>query len=303
MSIGIFLPAALLCATVLVAACGTGEDRKMPEVEASVNGSEAPLHESTRSIARMERLELHDIPWAHVAGRHKDQELLVQKAVEARLDRDPEVMRSVERAKRQILAQAYLEKAAGQGLQSSAEEIRDFYRSNPALFGERRIYRVQELSVVMSPERTGDLEAKVAKAGNLLDVVRWLEAQQLPFHIVSATRAAEHVPLDLLPRLAKMKDGQVTVFPASQGASVVQRMQSRAAPLTEHQARPLIEQFLSNRKRLALAESEVKRLRAGARMRYAGARYGAATPAVAAPGAGGGVVAGESITRSLSGMN
>jgi EpsD family peptidyl-prolyl cis-trans isomerase len=310
MNFGTLLPVALLGLTVALAACGRTEDRKTPtQVAATVNGDEISVHQVTGAIARMGDLAPQDMKQAgaRVLERYIDQELLVQKAMEAKLDRDPQVMRSMESAKRQILAQAYLEKATGEALRISAAESKEFYQRNPALFAKRRIYRVQELSVAMSRDRTTDLEAAVAKARNLNDIVRWLKAQRLPFHIASATRPAEHVPLNLLQKLMDMKDGEITMLPTPQGASIVQRVQSQAAPLTEEQAGPVIERFLLNRKRLALAESEVKRLRAGARIRYVGefaaAHYGAATPAAApASSAGGSAGAQKWIARDLAGL-
>src|SRR5258705_3668177 len=61
-----------------------------------------------------------------------DRELLVQKALEAGLERDPLVAHSLESARRQILAQAWLERRAG-GAAARPEEVRAFYGENPAL--------------------------------------------------------------------------------------------------------------------------------------------------------------------------
>jgi hypothetical protein len=67
-----------------------------------------------------------------------------------------------------------------------------------------------------------------------------------------------------------MKDGEIAVFDAPSGAAVVQLVQAQEAPLSEREAAPLIEQFLSGRKRLELAAAEVKRLRDVARIEYVG---------------------------------
>jgi hypothetical protein len=58
------------------------------------------------------------------------------------------------------------------------------------------------------------------------------------------------------------------VFATPLGASVVQLVYSEGAPLNFEQASALIENFLAGRKRLAVAQDEVKRLRETARIEY-----------------------------------
>ena len=47
----------------------------------------------------------------------------MQKALKHKLDRDPQVMQAIEDAKRQILARAYIERAAAASSMESWEEI------------------------------------------------------------------------------------------------------------------------------------------------------------------------------------
>src|SRR6185369_1599295 len=82
-----------------------------------------------------------------------DRELLVQQAQQLGLDRDPEVARKVEEARRQVLAQAWLDRAAARDNRSSAAETAKFYDENPALFAQRRIYRFQELVVSVPADK------------------------------------------------------------------------------------------------------------------------------------------------------
>ena len=79
----------------------------------------------------------------YAGGQITDQELLAQEALEARLDRDAQVSNAIESAKRQILAQAYIERTVISASQPSPEQISRFYEDNPALFKSRRIYRVR----------------------------------------------------------------------------------------------------------------------------------------------------------------
>jgi len=76
-----------------------------------------------------------------------DRELLVQQAIRAGLERDPGVREAIEASRRQILADAWLDKLAA-GKTVSRDEIHAFYADNPSLFAERRVYRVRETRVL-----------------------------------------------------------------------------------------------------------------------------------------------------------
>ena len=225
-----------------------------PVVVAKVNGSEI--------FAR-------DTGGAQVLEKVIDRELLVQKALEAGLDRDPHVAQALEQARRQLLAQAYLERTAA-AARSTPDEVRAFYAANPALFAERRIYRLRELAVSAPPQLLDVLRAEAARATELEEVAAWLRQRNARFSAFNVTQPAEELPLSQLPQIARMNEGDIAVFATPLGASVVQLMHAAEAPLSEQQAAPVIEQFLAAKKRMELAAAEVRKLRDGARIEYVG---------------------------------
>jgi len=129
---------------------------------------------------------------------------------------------------------------------------------------------MRELTVAAPASLVDVLRAEAAHARDLDEVARWLHVRDARFGVSAATVPAEQVPLGHLTQLAGMKEGEIAVFAAPAGASVVQLVQAENAPLTEAQATPLIEQFLAGRKRLELAAAEVRRLREIATIEYAG---------------------------------
>src|SRR6267378_1844678 len=268
-----------LCLSVLIAlavalsSCGKSDVKKSSgQIVAKVNGDEISVHQINSAMARS-----NDIPpgeakqlAAQTLERIIDQELLVQKALKDKLDRDPQVLLSIEDAKRQILARAYIERAFAASSTQSWEEIRKFYQENPALFERRRIYRVHELVVVAPREKLDALKAATAGEKSLQDVTAWLKSQKLVFQVAMSNRPAEQIPLEILPQVSEMREGQIAVIPTPRGASVVQLLQAQEASLSEQQATPIIEQYLQGRKRLAVAQAEVRRLREQARIEYVG---------------------------------
>jgi EpsD family peptidyl-prolyl cis-trans isomerase len=199
-----------------------------------------------------------------------DRELLVQKALQAKLDRDPQVVQAIETSRRQLLAQAYLERAAA-AAKSTPDEVSAFYSENPALFAQRRIYRLRELVVTASADQLELIRSEAASATDLDEVAGWLKWRNLKVGpVTGATQPAEQLPLGHLSRLAGMRQGEIAVFASAPGATLVQLVHAQDAPLTEQQAAPLIEQFIAGRKRLELAAAEVRRLREVATIEYVG---------------------------------
>jgi hypothetical protein len=179
-------------------------------------------------------------------------------------------MQAIEDAKRQILARAYIERAAAASSTEGSEEIRKFYQENPALFERRRIYRVHELVVVAPREKLDALKTATAGMKSLQDVTAWLKSEKLAFQVAISNWPAEQIPMNILPRVFEMREGQIAVIPTARGASVVQLLQAQEASLSEQQATPIIEQYLHSRKQLAVAQAEVRKLREQARIEYVG---------------------------------
>jgi len=249
---------AALALIAIPAGCSVGEASapSSARVVAKVNGTAISLAQGSSSAETLDRVI--------------DRELFVQQAAKAGLDRDPEVARKIEEARRQVLAQAWLDRAAGRGRVPAAEVAR-FYAENPALFAQRRIYRFQELVVSTSADKLDLVKAELAGARDVEDVAGWLKWRGIKVSApASVTMAAEQLPLSYLPQLARMKEGEIAVFASPAGASVIQVVHAQDAPLSPEQAAPVIEQFLAGRKRLELAAAESRRLRETASIEYVG---------------------------------
>jgi EpsD family peptidyl-prolyl cis-trans isomerase len=257
------LVAMLAVAVAAAAACNRTED---PGVAARVNGHELAL---TRLSELMPAGERAREATARALEKAVDQELLVQGALDKKLDRDPRVAQAIEAARRQILAQAYVDRVVAPAA-ATREEIRQFYERNPALFAQRRIYRLQEVSIEGGTDKLQLLQQRASADSDLSQLTAWLKERNVPFSLATAVKPAEQVPLNYLPRLAEMKDGDIAVFSTPRGASVVQLVQYQDAALSESQAAPVIERFIASRRRLQLAEQHIAALRDKARIEYVG---------------------------------
>ncbi|HUO44278.1 MAG TPA: EpsD family peptidyl-prolyl cis-trans isomerase [Burkholderiales bacterium] len=298
----------LLVVALAVVSCGKSEDKKISsQIAAKVDGDEISVHEINFALARsgVNSPDQAKSATPQILEKLVDRQLLVHKAIEDKLDRDPQVVLAIDAAKKQILAQAYIEKTMAGAQKSSDSEIKDFYDHNPELFAQRRIYRFQELAVNIAPDKIPLLQQEVEKDKNMNDIAVWLRSQNIAFNVNNAVKTAEQLPMELLPRLAKMKDGTISLIAGGKGgASVLQLVQSKDVPMNEQESKPAIEQYLLNRKRIEIAGAEVKKLREKAKIEYLG-DFKAPAAAPSAPPAPPAVGAKpeNSIDKGLSGLN
>jgi EpsD family peptidyl-prolyl cis-trans isomerase len=284
-----WIPLAAIAAAAVLVGCGEKKDKAASQTAAKVNKDEVTVHQINFVLQQQRNLrpEQTDAASKQILERLIEQQLALQKADELRIDRDPRVVQQMEVARREIVARAYLDKVGEAAPKPTAEEIKKYYDEKPALFSERRVYSIQEISIEAKPEQIPELREKLAAAKNVNDFVEYLKASGLRFAGNQAVRAAEQLPFNTLDAMSKMKDGQAIVVPATNGMQVVVLAGSRSQPVTEEQSRPAIEQFLLNERKRKLVEDDMKALRAAAKIEYVGkfAEGAASAPATAAPAA------------------
>ncbi|MEY2893815.1 MAG: hypothetical protein RJA98_3723 [Pseudomonadota bacterium] len=261
------------CSAVLLAACsGKSGASSASLVAVKVNSDEVSIPQVNAQLSRMQGVPASqaDAARKQVVDGLIDQRLLVQQAIEMKLDRDPEVLGNLEGAKAQVLAQSYLQKTVAPKAKPDAAAIAKYYGEHPELFAQRRVYKLQEVATDLPKARLPELEKVVAGAKSLSDVVNWLRQQDAKVSTNAAVRGAEMLPLAALPRISAMKDGEMGVIAAGNQLTVLQIAASQSQPMNEAQAKPYIDQFLSAIKRDELVKAELVRLRGAAKIEYVG---------------------------------
>jgi EpsD family peptidyl-prolyl cis-trans isomerase len=285
---------ALLSAAALLAGCGDKKEKGASQTAAKVNKDEITVHQINFVLQQQRGLrpEQADVASKQILERLIDQQLALQKADDQKLDRDPRVVQQLEAARREILARAYVEKVGEAAPKPTPEEIKKYYDEKPALFSQRRIYNLQEIIVEAKPEQVAELREKLSGAKNINEFVEYLKTKEFKFAGNQAVRSAEQLPLQSLDAFGRMKDGQAMLLPNPNGVQVVVVAGTRSQPLSEDQARPIIEQYLLNERKRKLAEDDIKGLRSAAKIEYVGkfgegaasAPAASTAPAASAPG-------------------
>lgn len=265
----------LLLPLVLVA-CGkdTEKDKPATQIAAKVNSGEISVHQLNYVLARTNASTQNPEAAAKlrrgVLDRLIDQELVIEQALEKKLDRSPEVLMAMENARREILARAYLDQIAAGLVKPTVEEAKKYYAEHPQLFSERRIYNLQEIVIPAAAGVTAELRELLNGGKSLEDIINWLKSKDIKFAGGSATRPAEQIPLELLPKIHHLKVGQGLMMEGPQSITIMRLAAAQSAPVLEEAALPRIQQFLGNQRATEAAKEELKTLKGKAKITYMG---------------------------------
>jgi len=250
------------------------KDKQASQTAAKVNGDEVTVHQINAELQRATGGNVPQGANAEAASKRIlegliDQTLLVQQAKETKLDREPQVMQLLESSRRQILAQAYIERQATAS-PITPEEIKEFYTKNPDLFERRRVYAFREF-LFERAKFTDPVRDQLNAVKTPADVARVLNGAGIRYRETNNTRTAESLPIEALPRIAKMNKGDTFSFTDQNLSNVLMLMDYAEQPVTLERATPLIQQYLLNHRKREVAQSKVKELRAKGKVEYVGA--------------------------------
>lgn len=258
----------------IISGCGhkEGGSKADSQVVAKVNDSEISIHQLNFQLARLGKMDEQRAKAVapEVLKRLVNQELLKQEAVKAELDRDPRVMQAIEASKTELLAQAFLERELAKATKPSEKEIDTFYQEHPELFSERRLYKLQEIAVVVEPNQASKIKEGLQGLSDINQIAQWLKANNYQFNVNTNVRAAEQLPLNLLSQLYKRKDGEYVVVSSDKSVNIVHIGGSESKPVSREQATPMIEQYYLNQSRTQLAKRLLDSEAKNAKVEYFG---------------------------------
>lgn len=276
----------LACAVAVLiaaslAACGNKHEAKPGQALASVNGAEITVLQLNDELARA------NVPAAQQEQARKrvlealiDRQLLEAEAAKEKMDRDPKIMQSIERAKSTIVAQAYLQKRIGAPARPSHAEVEQYYNQNPQFFANRKVFDMRQL-VLATADVSDAVKAAIDSSKSLDDVATWLQEHKVKFARGQLARSTQELPPELSSKLLGMNKGQLFIIREGDRSMLLSINEIKDAPVALEQATPQIEQFLMNKKNKDAAEAEIKRLRAAAKIDYLNKADAPAAPAAA----------------------
>jgi EpsD family peptidyl-prolyl cis-trans isomerase len=258
---------------ILLAGCGDkGDDKKATQVAAQVNGEEITVHQINFALQRLGNVDPEQAKQAGAQALKTlvDKQLLVQQALEDKLDRDPQVSQALEEGRRQILATAYIERLTAGVTPPTDAEIQEYHDKNPALFAQRRVYKLQEIVLRPPAEKVEALKAKLGEIHNLNELVEWVKAEQIPARAAQNVKPAEQLPLELLPRLQNLNPGQSITLAGNGQFTILSVVDAQVQPIGMEQAKPLIERYLTGNRKREMADAKLQELKKKAKIEYKG---------------------------------
>jgi hypothetical protein len=150
-------------------------------------------------------------------------------------------------------------------------EIQKYYAEHPELFAERRVFDLEEFTFAAEGSVAAELRERLAKTRAMQEIADWLQSRGVSFEANRSVRAAEQVPLGILPELQAMREGDIGLFDVGAGHfQVVRVVAFKPDPVDEATATPRIQQFLFNRRSREYMAEEMKQIKERARIEYLG---------------------------------
>lgn len=276
----------VLIAAALLSACGGRGSGGDTQVAAKVNKGEISIHQVQTIVQRQPpqvAADRTERAAARVLEVLIDQELAAQAARDQGLERDPRTVQAIEAARRELLAHAYQDQIAAEVISPSSDEIDRYYEANPALFAQRRLYMLQEISVEATSAQLAQLHEVVTRARSGDELLQIMREVKLRHNVRYLAQAAEDLPLTLLEPLSRLEPGQSWLYAQAQGGRIFTVLQAQKAPIERRMASNAIGAYLLTERKRQRVATAMKGLRDSAKIEYVGSF--AQTKPSAAPGA------------------
>ena len=265
----------MLVAAAGLSGCGN-KDKKIGQSLVRVNGEDITMLQVNDELNRAGvQAEQQAVASKQLVESLIDRQLIMAEAVRNKIDRTPAVVQAIERAKAQIISQAFLESVVTKTPKPTRAEIDEYYQDHPEFFAKRKQFDLQQL-VIANKNFNDELKSIIDSAKSLDEVAAWMDKHGVQYTRGQATRTSADLPPQAVSKLLELPPGQL--FLVGEGGNRVLNIltNTKDSPVTALNAAPQIERFLSNKKSKEAAEVEIAHLRSLAKIEYLSASAPAA---------------------------
>ncbi|MDD5320335.1 MAG: hypothetical protein PHD43_06920 [Methylococcales bacterium] len=147
-------------------------------------------------------------PKKQIGNSLVDQSLLNQQAISDKMDRNPQILMSIEQVKCQVLTPSWLDKTTRDVNKSNVQKIEQYYQAYPTLLAKHKTYKLNEVSIGKADGKKNLITRHFFASKQVVELLTNLDAGKSAFQVNLTTELAESLPLEQLPALQGMKEGQ-----------------------------------------------------------------------------------------------
>ncbi len=254
-------------------ACSSEQKEKEPgQVLVSVNGEEITILQLNDEMRRAGvQAGQHETASKQLLESLIARQLTLAEGVRKKLDRTPEVMQAIERAKAQIIAQAYLQSIVSKVATPSKSEIDEYFQKHPEFFTQRKQIDMT-LLLIATQDLSSELKSTLDAAKSLDDVAVWLDGHNVKYARNQVSRTTADLPVEMAAKFREENKGQIFILNEQENSSLISVNAIKNSPVTAVAAAPQIERYLIKKKHNEAAEAEITRLRSSAKIEYLNAQ-------------------------------
>ncbi len=238
------------------------------QVLVKVNDSEITILQYRNILYSLGILTPSDSVKQDIINKLIDRELAVQQAYKQGLDRQPEVILQLEEAKRDVLARAWANQVAASAIPPNEDQIAAYHLKHPELFAQRKIFHLREANFAARLPMLPEIKKHFVEGQTIQQVADWLRSENVPFNEQLVIRAAEQLPIEVLPKLNQAQNSQPVFFESKNGVLVYEVQSSENSPIDWDKAKPIIENYLNKQGGKKAVGSHMLRLRQTSTLKY-----------------------------------
>ncbi|MBA3755120.1 MAG: peptidyl-prolyl cis-trans isomerase, EpsD family [Nitrosomonas sp.] len=246
--------------------------KKSGQALVSVNGKEVTTLQLNDEIRRTGvRADQYETASKQLLESLIARQLIVDEAINNKLDRTPDVMQARERANAQIIAHAYLQSITSKVIKPSKAEIDEYFQKHPEYFAQRKQFDLTIIRIATN-DLTNELKVIVGAAKSLDEVTVWLDKHNVQYSRSLASRSTTDLPSEMAIMMREKGKGHIFIL-NEQGSSLLISINAiKDSPITIVVAAPQIERYLVNQKYKQATDAEIARLRSLAKIEYLNAQ-------------------------------
>ena len=265
----------LLLSTTLLTGCDhSATDSTKTQSVAKINGKEITIHEVNQYITQLPQLDgtAEQIKQRAIEAVI-DQNLLLQAAKEAKLDRDPDVLQSLLWSNKKILVDAYLSRQFTQLPFPSDADITAYYQAHPELFSEHKLLQIEQFDILANEEQQATVLAALRDSATVDIFINWLKTQHIAFDKLVTVKDPDDMDPHEKSTLSKIKVGEAALLKQDHNVMSVAILNgTQLQPIVLENAKVRISQEIMETQRQQKIAALVKTFRSKAKIEYLGGK-------------------------------